>query len=35
MAAIGTFMNDLEKAFKNIVGKRENAAVLYMYESKF
>ena len=26
--------NDLEKAFKNIVGKGENAVVSYMYESK-
>ena len=34
MAAVRTFMNDLEKAFNDIVGKRENAAVLYMYESK-
>ena len=26
--------NDLEKAFKNIVGKGENAVVSYMNESK-
>ena len=26
--------NDLKKAFQNIVEKRRNAVVLYMYESK-
>ena len=30
MAVIGLFMNDLERAFQGIVGKRENAAVWYM-----